>query len=319
MSGILGLVVAILLTVGMVWLAFRAWRARNVAVRVVAGIGTSLLLILPAAVSVLGIAGAYDLYAPHGAPASNVTAQVSPDVLAAASKRMNGCTGCHSSTGDLPLDGGDANLLAGGPPLGVLVPPNLTAGGPLKDWSDGEIIRAIREGVDRDGHPLLIMPSDTFHHLSDSDVQAVVAYLRSQPAVNHSTPPRDISLLGLVIVGAGLFPTAEQPHIDQPQAAPPPGVTPEYGQYLVDITGCRTCHGPALEGRAPGGFGPPAGPNLKALVPTWQESAFINFFRTGVDAYGRAVDPALMPWQDIGKAYSDDELRAIHTYIRAAQ
>ena len=78
-----------------------------------------------------------------------------------------------------------------------------------------------REGVDRDGHPLLIMPSDAFHRLSDEDVQTVVAYLRSQPAVNRATPSRDVNLLGLVLVGAGLFPTSEQPHIAGPQTAPP--------------------------------------------------------------------------------------------------
>ena len=82
----------------------------------------------------------------------------------------------------------------------------MTPGGPLKDWSDGEIVRAIREGLDRDGRPLLIMPSDAFHHLSDDDVQNLVAYLRSQPAVQHATPARDMNLLGLILVGAGLFP-----------------------------------------------------------------------------------------------------------------
>jgi mono/diheme cytochrome c family protein len=239
-----------------------------------------------------------------------------PDQLAVAARRVNGCAGCHSSTGDLPLDGGTTNFFAdGGPPLGVLVPPNLTPAGPLKDWTDGEIIRAIREGVDRDGHPLLIMPSDAFHHLSDADVQMLVAYLRSQPATNHATPPRDVSLLGLALVGAGLFPTAEQPQISQPQTTPPAGVTPAYGQYLVDITGCQTCHGPSLEGGTPGGFGPPAGPNIRALVPTWQQADFVKFFRTGVDPYGRNVDPENMPWKDIGNAYTDDELGAIYAYI----
>ncbi len=319
MSGIIELIVVILLTVAGIWLTIRAWRARNVIVRIVAGIVSTLITLLLAVVSVLGISGVYRLDVPHGAPAANITVQASADSMALAAKRLSGCAGCHSSTGDLPLDGGTTNFFSGGPPVGVLVSPNLTPGGPPKDWGDGEIIRAIREGIDRDGHPLLIMPSDTFHHLSDPDVQAAVAYLRSQPAVNHPTPARDISLLGLALVGAGLFPTAEQPHIDQPQSAPPPGVTPEYGQYLVDITGCRTCHGPNLQGGTPGGFGPPAGPGLKALVPTWQESAFISFFRTGVDPFGRAVDPDLMPWRDIGKAYSDDELRAIYAYIRSAQ
>jgi mono/diheme cytochrome c family protein len=285
-------------------------------VRIVAGLLTTLLTVLLAVMSVVGLVGAYRLYTPHGAAAANITAQVSPDQLTAAARHANGCTGCHSSTGNQPLDGGNENLLAGGP-IGAVFAPNLTPGGPIKDWTDGEVVRAIREGVDRDGHPLILMPSEAFHNLSDADVQGLVAYLRSQPATSHATPPRDLSVMGMVLVGAGLFPTAEQAHIAQPQAAPPFGVTPQYGQYLVDSTGCANCHGPGLVGRQPGGFGPPAGPNLRAVVGSWQDAAFVSFFRTGVDPNGRHIDPQLMPWDDIGKAYNDDELRAIYAYIRS--
>jgi hypothetical protein len=144
----------------------------------------------------------------------------------------------------------------------------------------------------------------------------LVAYLRSQSPVTHSTPARDLNLLGVVLVGAGLLPTAEQPRIEQPQTAPPVGVTPQFGQYLVDVTGCRTCHGVSLEGRTPVGFGPPAGPSLRAIVSNWPEGDFVNFFRTGIDPSGRRIDPALMPWQDIGRAYTDEELRAMYTYLQ---
>jgi mono/diheme cytochrome c family protein len=314
-SGIIELVVVILLAIGFGWLATRAWRMRNVLVRIVAGVLSTLATLLLAVISILGLVGTYRLYTPHGAPAANVTVQASADQLAAATRHAGGCTACHSSTGNAPLDGGNQNLLAGGP-IGALYGPNLTPGGPLKDWTDGEIMRAIREGVDRDGHPLILMPSEAFHNFSDADTLGLIAFLRSQPATSRATPSRDLSVMGMVLVGAGLFPTAEQPHITQPQTAPPPGVTPQYGQYLVDTTGCANCHGPGLRGRPPGGFGPPAGPSLPALVPTWQEAAFISFFRSGVDPYGRSIDTQLMPWQDIGKAYNDDELRAIYAYIR---
>jgi mono/diheme cytochrome c family protein len=315
MTGVIELVVVILLAIALAWVATRAWRLRNVPLRILAGVLSVLLTLLLAVMSVVGLVGAYRLYTPHGGPAPNITAQASPDQLTVAARHAGGCTACHSSTGNLPLDGSNENLLGG--PIGSLFAPNLTPGGRLKDWTDGEIMRAIREGVDRDGHPLIIMPSEAFHHLSDSDTQQLVAFLRSQPASNHATPPRDLSVMGMVLVGAGLFPTADQPPIAQPQTAPPFGATPQYGQYLVDTTGCATCHGPTLQGKPPGGFGPPAGPNLRALVPTWQEAAFVSFFRSGVDPYGRSIDPALMPWQDIGKAYTDDELRAIYAYIRS--
>ena len=313
MSGIVQLVAVIVLAIAFAWLSIRAWRVRNVAVRIIAGLVTALLTLVLAAVSVVGLAGTYRLYTPHGAAAPNITVQASADQLAVAGRRANGCTGCHSSSGSLPLDGGTNNFLGG--PLGTLVPPNLTPAGPLKTWSDGEIIRAIREGVDRDGHPLIIMPSDTFHHLADSDVQMLVAYLRSQPPSTHATPDRDLGLMAFVLIGAGLFPTADQPPVVQPVVAPPTGATTQYGQYLVDTTGCRVCHGPNLEGGKPGGFGPPAGPNLRAIVPNWQEAQFVQFFRTGVDPNGRAINPDLMPWKDIGLAYTDEELRGIYAYV----
>jgi cytochrome c553 len=316
MTGVIELVVVILLAIVFGWLATRAWRLRNVVARIVVGLLVTLPTLLLTVISILGLVGVYRLNTPHGAPAANGAAQTTPDQLTVATRRASGCATCHSSTGSLPLDGGNVNLLAGGP-IGSIVGPNLTPGGPLKDWTDGEIARAIREGVDRDGHPLILMPSDALHNLGDADTQGLIAYLRSQPPTNHATPPRDLSIMGLALVGAGLFPTAEQPHIAQPQTAPPFGVTPQYGQYLVDTTGCGTCHGPTLQGRPPGGFGPPAGPNLRALVATWQEAAFVSFFRTGVDPFGRSIDPVQMPWQDIGKAYTDDELRAIYAYIRS--
>jgi mono/diheme cytochrome c family protein len=316
-SGIVELALVVVLAVGVAWLTARVWRRRNVVARIAAGLAGGLVVLLLGAIAVVGLIGVYRLYAPQGGrPASVATAQATSDQLVVGARRASGCAGCHSSGGGLPLDGGSANLLAGGPGLGVLVSPNLTPGGPLQDWTDGEIVRAIREGVDRDGRPLLVMPSDAFHQLSDADVMVLVAYLRAQPPVSHSTPARDLNLLGLVIVGAGLFPTAEQPHIEQPQTAPPAGVTPQFGQYLVDVTGCRTCHGPNLEGRPPRGFGPPAGPSLRAIVPGWLEGDFVNFFRTGVDPNGRSIDPGVMPWRDIGKAFTDEELRAIYAYVK---
>jgi mono/diheme cytochrome c family protein len=312
-TGIVSVIIAIVLAIVLGWITSRAWRLRNTALRIVAGLVSGLLTLVLTIVSIVGLAGVYRLYTPHGGPPAAITASATPDRLTVAARRVNGCAGCHSSTGNLPLDGGSMNFLAG---LGTLVAPNLTPGGELKDWSDGEIVRAIREGVDRDGHPLIIMPSDAFHHLSDDDVTALVAFLRTQPVVNHATPSRDLSLPAMLLIGAGLFPTAEQPHISAPQIAPPPN-TPAYGEYLVDTTGCAVCHGPDLRGRAPGGFGPPAGPNLHAIVPTWQGDAFVKFFRTGQDPNGRNIDPAIMPWKDIGQAYTDDELRAIYSYLHS--
>ena len=106
----------------------------------------------------------------------------------------------------------------------------------------------------------------------------MVAYLRSQPATGGPTPKNQFNILGAIFTNLSDFRTAQQPvaHVTAPQAG-----TPEYGKYLVDIMGCRDCHGDQLQGRVENGQpGPPRGPNLTLIVPKWTEEEFITFFNT---------------------------------------
>ena len=60
-------------------------------------------------------------------------------------------------------------------------------------WSDGEIIRAARQGVNRDGEGLFpIMPYFIYRHVADDDIEAVVAYLRTLEPVRSIRPERQI-------------------------------------------------------------------------------------------------------------------------------
>src|SRR4051794_7565312 len=132
----------------------------------------------------------------HTNPVPTLTAEQTTEMVARGAYLVTafpGCAGCHSSnpTAERPvLDGKPFTEIAA---LASLSAPNLTPGGPLKDWSDGEIIRAIREGIDRDGHALFLMPSAEYRHLSDQDVRSIVAYLRSQPAVQKASAPRSLT------------------------------------------------------------------------------------------------------------------------------
>jgi mono/diheme cytochrome c family protein len=222
------------------------------------------------------------------------------------------CPFCHSPTGKAPLIG--QNLSKGGPPVGTLYASNLTPAGEIKNWSDGEIIRAIREGVHKTGRPLILMPSEVFRHLSDVDVQAIVAYLRSQPAVEPNTPPTKLNVFGALLIGAGLAPASAQPPITQPIIAPAEGVSADYGKYLVSILGCRLCHGENLAGRKSGGPGPPGGPNLTLILPTWNVEEFIHTLRTGIDPYNRTLAKG-MPWKNISTFASDEDLKAMYAYL----
>jgi mono/diheme cytochrome c family protein len=122
---------------------------------------------------------------------------------------------------------------------------NLTPAGPLKHWSDGEIFRAIRNGVDADGRWLTVMSHTTAGRLSDDDTQAVIAYIRSVPAAGEQTPnpPDQLSLLGVVMLGAGMLPSGK-PVITGSITAPRKGPTLQFGEYILSYQDCRECHGP---------------------------------------------------------------------------
>jgi mono/diheme cytochrome c family protein len=121
----------------------------------------------------------------------------------------------------------------------------------------------------------------------------------------------------MLLIGAGIFPTSVQPPITQPVVAPPAGVTADYGKYLVDVSGCRVCHGENLAGGNPGGF-TPVGPNLTVIVPKWNSDAdFVKTIRTGVDPTGHALNPDMMPYKQFSTMYTDDELKAIYLYVHS--
>jgi mono/diheme cytochrome c family protein len=77
------------------------------------------------------------------------------------------------------------------PGLGVFVGPNLTPDKVtgLGSWSDAQVIAAIQTGNRPDGRTLApIMPYHAFANLTKQDVGAIVAFLRSLPAVAHKVP-----------------------------------------------------------------------------------------------------------------------------------
>ena len=308
-----GVIVLLLFATLATWLAARCRRASH---RGVKWGGTALSgLISVAFVLVIGVVltGFYKINFPtYRTSAKDVKVAGTQEQVMRGAKFAAICAGCHSADGKLPLVGKNA-MGAGAPPAGTLFAANLTPAGEIKDWSDGEIIRAIREGLHKSGRTLLLMPSRGFHNLSDVDVQAIVAYLRSQPAAGRNLPPTRLNILGAVLIGAGLPLTSAQPPITQTIVAPAEGVSAEYGKYLVSVLLCQECHGKDLAGRK-AGPGPPAGPNLTAIVPGWSAEGFIKTLRTGVDPANHTLTEA-MPWKEISFFANEQDLMAIYTYL----
>lgn len=294
-----------------VWLARRALRLRNPFARwslaVVAALPALLLILITGLISY----GYYSLYRPRSAPAIQLDTSASPARLARGEHLARStCVACHTTGGELPLSGG-IDLSVDSPlPIGSLTPPNLTPGGPLKDWSDEEIVQAIRNGLHQNGR-VLLMPTEVLRNLSDEDIASLVVFLRSQPTVANETQPIYVSPVLAMFVGAGLAPVGEKPVVE-PVVAPAKAPTVEYGGYILSYQDCQSCHGPDLNG-SPGGLGP-AAPSVRAFLKNWTAEQFIQTMRTGVDPGGHLIQPP-MPWKMIGQM-DDDELTALYLYIR---
>src|SRR5262245_29478856 len=227
------------------------------------------------------------------------------------------CIDCHGEN----LGGG---IVVDDPLLGRLTAPNLTTGqnGLGSQLSDKDLATVIRYGVLPDGRSVRIMPSDDYTHLNDTDLAAIIAYLRSVPSVDSSLPPTVFRPLGRILLGLGQLDIMIAERINFTQAGSPeitPEVTQEYGQYLAKISGCTGCHGPGLSG-GPIPGAPPGWPVAANLTPSgpighWSEADFIQTIRTGVNPTGKVLDEE-MPWKNYRKM-NDDELKALWLFVHA--
>ena len=221
MFDLVGILILIILILLFGFLSFRAWKAKEpLAAGGSVGLLSGLLTLLPLALLVLALIGYGKLNARFNNPVSDLQVARTPAQIARGQQLANICVSCHTPGNQLPLSGTNFAAKFGMPPMGTLYAPNLTPSGNIQDWSDGELIRAIREGVHKDGRSLLIMPSANFRNMSDEDVAALVAYLRSQPAVGDPTPDNQLNVFGAVFTNLVGFPhgTAASRSCNSPSA-----------------------------------------------------------------------------------------------------
>jgi mono/diheme cytochrome c family protein len=292
------------------WSGLRAWRTKNGFIK---WGGTGLATLLSAIVTLISLITANGLLKLHArsAPAPVTSVEGTPEQIQRGKAISDGfCSACHSKTGTLTggLDVGEHFPM----PIGWFVSSNLTPVGRVSNWSDGDIFRAIRNSVDPSGRWLIIMSYTNAGKLSDEDIRAVIAYIRSLPAIGKPTdnPPDHLNLLGIVLLGVGMLPTGNPVSIS-PITAPPASSTLRYGEYILSYQDCRACHGAKLTGGVPGQLGP-LGPDLN-LVKRWKLKEFIATMRTGIDPNGHELSKE-MPWQPIGRM-SDEELGAVYEYL----
>jgi mono/diheme cytochrome c family protein len=250
------------------------------------------------------------------------------------------CWSCHGSQSSKSLDepqaGGyefeltDVGLPGG---FGYVYASNITPDSEtgIGTWSDGELVRALREGLDPDGHQLFpIMEAEWLHGLSDEDTLALVAYMRSLPPVRNEVPDNRLTFAAKALIAFGIL--KAQPAITEPVVAPPKGATAEYGEYLVYHAPMRRMPYAArsqhrtirLVSAFRWGLFPVPDEGLSAtgsnLTPdpatgigNWTEEQFMTAMRTGLRPNGTVMLP-LCPGLHIPAGR--DDLRAVWLYLR---
>ncbi|MDQ4120765.1 MAG: cytochrome c [Acidobacteriota bacterium] len=216
---------------------------------------------------------------------------------------------------------------------GAIHTPNITPFH-LKDWSDGELFRAITAGVSKDGRPLFpIMPYPSFAKMDREDIYAIIAYLRTLPEIENKTPPSELDFPMSVIVHT-------IPKKAEFTQKPSPVDKINYGAYLTNAASCIECHtqmvrGQLVEGKEFAGgrsFPLPDGsrvissnitPDKATGIGFWSEELFIQRFkaydkRVNAGAH-QAVKPGdfntIMPWTKYAEMTNED-LAAIFAYLQ---
>lgn len=200
---------------------------------------------------------------------------------------------------------------------------NLTSGegGIGSVYTDEDFVRAIRHGINREGKANSMPPVPYFQYMSDEDLGAVIAYVRSVPPVDHATKPFQAEPLGYILFAAGMFGDQAVDIVSHQNniPAPEPGVTVEYGEYMLRISACQDCHGVDLAGGAypdPGIVYPVPNITPGSEVGNWTEEQFLTTIRTRTNPDGRGLNSTLMPFDDINNL-TDDELKAIFLYLQS--
>jgi hypothetical protein len=252
------------------------------------------------------------------------------------------CDGCHSRRDFSRFDGpviassrGEGLIFPASFGLpGTVVAPNITPDKEtgIGNWTDGEKIRAIRDGVGRDGRALFpMMPYTYYRQMSDEDVYSVVAYLDALPPLHKSLPPTKLNFPVNLLIKGVPRPVTHVPSVDKSDRM-------KYGEYLVTLGACVECHTQENRGqlvlakRLAGGraFRFPDGavvsanitPDLDTGIGKWSEQQFLDkiySYKKYVEQGSPLVGPesfTLMPWLNLSQMAPDD-LRAIYNYLKA--
>jgi len=253
----------------------------------------------------------------EGGEASNYTAaQIERGKVIVRAEAL--CGGCHTGTGGAELGGNPTFAKS------TLPAPNLTGDATgIGDWTDAQVIDAIREGVDDEGrHISPAMPYWLFHNMTDADALSVVAFLRSLPHVSAEVGAANPESAAVPALSPSSLPdtTLAATDADYPAAV--------HGKYLVSgVAQCVRCHSPAGQPPVADFFtgAPPANntvifpsnitPDLTTGIGGWTAADIVTALKQGKSKDGVTLCGS-MP--SAGKGYGgmpDADAHAIGVYL----
>jgi mono/diheme cytochrome c family protein len=193
-----------------------------------------------------------------------------------------GCTSCHGAR----LEGAqfDPEMKQYGPiyasNLSLLVP----------HFSDADLDSIVRRGTHPARKTVWVMPSHLFQHLSDADMRALTASLRSLPPTGRPTPLPQFSPEDRKEIASGKYkPEAQLVRETAGQRAADLGPKFALGRYVAELT-CAECHGPTLAGE-PGH--PPGTPPDLAVAGAYARGEFERLITQGIPTGGRKLNPMM--------------------------
>lgn len=276
---------------------------------------------------------------PEQRAAQDVKAPQTPQAIERGKYLVNnvaGCLGCHSTVDEgqpgepIVQNGkiGGGRVFPDSPTFpGKVRSPNITSDKEhgIGAWTDGEVLRALREGIGRDGRVLFpMMPYPNYAKaLSDEDALAIIAYLRTLAPVAEKAEPTQI------VFPVSMFIRAAPKPVTTP-AGPLPTTPLERGQALLTLGSCGDCHTPMDKGQPiPGkafaggmSFTTPKGEVRAANITSdkatgigsYSDEDLMRVLNEGVSKSGRPL--YIMPWTEY-RHMTDEDKRAIVTALKA--
>jgi mono/diheme cytochrome c family protein len=238
------------------------------------------------------------------------------------------CASCHTAPGGKPYAGGAAL----NSPFGKIYPPNVTPDPKtgIGTWTESDFEGALRRGVAKTGEALYpAMPYDHYTLMSDADIGALWAYMRSLTPVSQKAPPNTLPFplnvrAGMTVWQAAFFkPGRFAPLADK-------GAEWNRGAYLVEGPGhCGACHTPrniaqaSLSGKRLGGaqvegwYAPDISGDARSKLSGYSVDSLQRFLRTGRSAHNAvAIGGMKQVIHDSLSQLPDSDLRAMAIYLK---